>query len=128
MFCHQHATGHIFQQENSCSLNLSLPLLRSLHMNKSWLRAVFLHPLSTHAQSSVKALSRSQQVGHSSVKSRRLMKQFWQLGLRPQELKTQTSQLSSLVSFPQISDQGSGWGQLGAGGDGSVSKVPALPE
>lgn len=69
MYCHQHATGHIFQQENSCSLNLSLlPLLRTLHMNKSWLRAVFLHLLSTHAQSSVKSLSRSQQIGHSSVR------------------------------------------------------------
>lgn len=29
MYCYQHATGHIFQKENSCSLNLSLLFLLS---------------------------------------------------------------------------------------------------
>jgi len=41
MYCYQHATGHIFQKENSCSLNLSLVFSASRTQGKSPRRACF---------------------------------------------------------------------------------------
>lgn len=41
MFCYQHATGHIFQKENSCSLNLSLGFSAPRTQRKSLRRACF---------------------------------------------------------------------------------------
>lgn len=41
MYCYQHATGHIFQKENSCSLNLSLVFSAPRTQRKSLRRACF---------------------------------------------------------------------------------------
>ena len=41
MYCYQHGTGHIFQKENSCSLNLSLVFSASRTQRKSPQRACF---------------------------------------------------------------------------------------
>lgn len=109
MYCHRHATGHIFPKENSCSLNLSL-FLSSVPctQSKSLLRALLPPLLQACSRCSIRCLHRSQQVSHSTVPEELPGSQDRALttgACASESYATDRRASGSLVCFPHFIDQ-----------------------